>query len=102
MASPMTTIFDYGNHIFMIAVEGLPTTENINQALDLLVLPTRKELDVLVLSFWGAIVPLTEVRKELSGLGVSVVMGEASTDAVTRAISYRTRLLTIANQSPLI
>jgi hypothetical protein len=88
-------VFDAENRIFMIAVEGAPTPQNIERALALLDLPSRTWRDVLAIAFAGKAIPSAAVRDALAKKSVSIVVGQPSSRALDKAIQHRADLLSL-------
>jgi hypothetical protein len=82
-------VFDADNGIFVVAVEGPPTEQNIGRALDLLDLPSRTWRDVRAIAFAGSQIPRPEVCEALAKQSVTVVCDQKATRAVAKAEQYR-------------
>ncbi len=92
-AKVMRSVFDEENHIFVVAVEGAPTPQNIERALAMLELPSRTWRDVRAIAFAGNEIPRPAVCEALAKLSVTIVTDQTATRAVDKANQYRADLL---------
>jgi len=92
---------DHTNHVFVAAVQGPATPDNVQLALERLELAIRQPLDVLAIAFEGSSIPMAAERKRLAQLGVNVVMGASHLQPLARARAYARRLVSLADDSPL-
>ncbi len=98
-ATAVCPLFDPDNAIFLVAVEGPPTADNLASALAVLALAPADPLDVRAIAFKDSQVPLALQRMALSALGVSVINRPGT--ALEACRKFRDDILQLANSSLL-